>query len=220
VPQKTKSSKLRRFSWFRFDPRKTREAGGTIDFMLRAHVSLTMHAGSTHREDLEQMARTASQPFSIVSVPQVLDERKSLRGTVYFGEVGTQIDKIARNYQDMRWWMEKGGLVVDRVPPKAVRLSEFDRKAGKLTCERTVNGKLSAEAIVEVAAQLDAAGFILRENLQPAQWKPIAAFNQKYAKSAVKSFTAAASHSKFNRAVRRRLYTARDRYEAPYKLSS
>jgi hypothetical protein len=120
----------------------------------------------------------------------------------------------------MRWWMATGGLVVDVVLPEAAPLAKFDREAGKLTCERTVGGQqLSAEVILEIVTLLDAAGFSLSTDLQPAQWKPIAAFNQKYARAAVKTFAAAASHPQFSRAVRRRLYVARDRYRTAYGLT-
>lgn len=111
-----------------------------------------MHVGSTHREDLEEIAQRSSQPFAIASISKQLNERRSLRGTVYFSEIGKVIDNIVRNYPRMRWWMTKGGLVVDVVFPEAAPLAEFDREAGKLTCESTVNGKVSAEAILEIAA--------------------------------------------------------------------
>jgi hypothetical protein len=178
-----------------------------------------MSAGSSHREHVEQIARVASKPFPVVSISKLLDEKRSLRGTVYFGDAGRQIDLILHNYPGMRWWMEKDGLVIDIVPHDANRLSEFDRKAGQLVCDGTRAGRLSADVLREIAAELDAAGFSLLENLQPAQRKPIAAFNQKYAKAAVKTFASAASHRKFSRAVRRRLYVARDRYRKAYALT-
>jgi hypothetical protein len=175
-----------------------------------------MSAGSSHREDVEQIARMSSQPFSIVSISKVLDEGKSLRGRVYFGEAGRQIDLILHNYPDMRWWMEKDGLVIDVAPHGANRLSEFDRTAGKLVCDATRHGKLSTDTVGKIAAGLDAAGFTLSENLQPAQWGPIADHNRKHAKSAIKTFAATVSNPKFVRSVRRRLYVARDRHQKAY----
>jgi hypothetical protein len=182
-----RGKKLQKLPWSRFDQRQTRKAGGKADFLLRSIVSLSVPAGSSHREDVEQIARIATQPFSIVSISKVLDERKSLRGVVYFGEAGGQIDKIIHNYPGMRWWMEKDGLVIDVAPPhSANRLSGFDRTAGKLVCDATRHGKLSTDTVGKIAAGLDAAGFTLSENLQPAQWKPIANHNRKHAKSAIK----------------------------------
>jgi hypothetical protein len=212
-----RSTKLQKLVWSRFDLGQTRQAGGKADVMLRSSVSLTMAAGSSHREDVEQIARMASRPFSILSISKVLDERKSLRGVVYFGETGSQIDKILHNYPGMRWWMEKDGLVIDIAPQhSANRLPEFDRIAGKLVCDATRHGKLSTDTVGKIAAGLDAAGFTLSENLQPAQWKPIADHNRKHAKSAIKTFAAAVSNPKFVRSVRRRLYVARDRHQKAY----
>jgi hypothetical protein len=157
-----RGTKLQKLLWSRFDQRRTREAGGQADFLLRSSVSLSIPAGSSHREDVEQIARMASLPFSIVSISKVLDERKSLRGVVYFGEAGSQIDKILHNYPGVLWWMEKDGLVIDVAPPhSANRLSEFDRTAGKLVCDATRHGKLSTDTVEKIAAGLDAAGFTL-----------------------------------------------------------
>jgi hypothetical protein len=134
-----RSAKFQRLPWGRFDQRRTREARGNVDPLLHSIVSLTMSAGSSHREHVEQIARVTSKPFPVLSISKLLDEKRSLRGTVYFGDTGRQIDLILHNYPGMRWWMEKDGLVIDIVPHDANRLSEFDGKAGRLTCERTVN---------------------------------------------------------------------------------
>lgn len=166
------------------------------------------------------MAREASPPFPVASISKLLDEKRSWRGTVYSGYAGREIDLILQNYPGMRWWMSKDGLVIDLVPNDASQLSEFDRKAGKLVCDGTQDGKLSKDAINKIASELDDAGFPLLENLQPAQRKAIAAFNQKHARSAIKTFAAAAGSPKFSRAVRRRLYVSRDRYRTAYRLTS
>jgi len=197
-----------------------RESLGNVGVLRNSRVSLTMPAGSSHREHVERIAREASQPFPIASISKLLDEKRSSRGTVYLGDAGHQIDLILRNYPRMRWWMSKDGLVIDVVPDDAGQLSEFDRKAGKLVCDGMQNGKLSKDALDKIAAELDDMGFPLLDNLQPAQRKPIAAFNQKHARSAVKTFAAAALNPKFTRLVRRRLYVSRDRYRTAYRLTS
>jgi hypothetical protein len=211
-----RKAKLQQLHWSQFDQKRTRETGGTADVLLDNIVSLTMPAGSSHREAVEHIACQASKPFPIVSISKLLDENKSLRGRVYYGDAGQQIDKILHNYPRMRWWMEKDGLVIDAVPLSANRLSDFDQKAGKLVCEGTTDGKLSADSVRQIAAGLDAAGFSLSESLQPAQWKPIADHNRKHAKSAIKTFAAAVSHPKFVRSIRLRLYVARERYQKAY----
>jgi hypothetical protein len=133
------------------------------------------------------------------------------------GYAGRLIDEIVDNHPGLRWWMAKDGLVIDVVSDDAVRLSEFDRRAGQLVSDGMQAGKLSEHVLKNIAAELDAARFPLLKNLQPAQRKAIAAFNQKHARSAVKSFSAAAAHPRLSRAVPRRFYVARDRYRAAYK---
>jgi hypothetical protein len=209
-----------RLFWSTFDDRRTREAGGKADMILFSIVNLTAKAGSSQREDLEEMARSASKPFPLASISKSLDETRSIRGRSYFGYAGRLIDEIVDNYPGMRWWMAKDGLVIDIVSDDADRLSEFDRRAGQLVWDGMQAGKLSEHVLKNIAAELDAARFPLLKNLQPAQRKAIAAFNQKYAKRAVKSFSAAAAHPRLSCAVRRRLYVARARYRAAYKSDS
>jgi hypothetical protein len=209
---------IERVFWHQFDQKRTTGSGGNSDSLLDNFVNETTPPGLSHREQVEQIARVASKPFKILFISELLDEYRSIRGNVHFGDVGQQISKVVRNYPSLRWWMEKDGLVIDLALPDVIRLSEFDRKAGKLVCDGSENGKLSAEVVHRIATELDAIGFSLLQNLQPAQWKQIAAFNQKYSKSAIKTFTAAVSDKKFIRAIRRRLYVARDRYRAAYKV--
>lgn len=150
-------------------------------------------------------------PIAIHSLADALSRTKLLRGKVIFGFAGDEIDKIADQYEDMRWWISKDGLHMAIVPPAAAKLSRFDELAGKLFVDRRKDGRLSKESLMVIAKELDAAGFLLREQLQPAQWKPISEHNQKHARHAIKSFKDACQPL-FVRSVRRRLYVARDRY--------
>lgn len=200
--------------WDHFDARRTRETGGDADFLRYCTTNLTAPVGSSHREDVQQMAGASSLPIVLIS--PLLDEIKSIRGRTYFGNLGRQINKILDNYPGMLWWIAKDGLVIDVVPHDAEGLSEFDRRAGKLACDGAQGGRLSADAVLKITAELDSAKFKLSVNLQPAQWKPIAEYNKKYGKKAMKTFTAAVSNPKFAHSVRRRLYVARERYRKAY----
>src|ERR1700738_4965416 len=101
--------------WSNFEHRGTREAGGKADMILFSIVNLTTKAGSSQREDLEEMARSASKPFPVACISKLLDETRSIRGRTYFGYAGRQIDEIVDNHPGMRWWMAKDGLVIDFV---------------------------------------------------------------------------------------------------------
>ena len=203
------------FFWRYFDVQRTKEEGGDIKPLLKG-VNISLPSGSTHRDALKQIADIADERFDIKSIPELLSERKSIRGTVFFGDAGRQIDQIVENYGDrhMRWWMAKDGLVVDVVSPKKSRLSKFDCFAGRLVVRNWVSGKLSKSALQEIAAELDSRRFPVLEQLQPAPRAEVAKYNQKYPKKAIKTFTAAIGHRDFVRDVRRRLYVARDLYRA------
>ena len=215
----------RKFFWRYFDVQHTKEEDGDIKPLLKG-VNISLPSGSTHRDALEQIAATqsahegavdvADERFDIKSIPELLSERKSIRGMAFFGDAGRQIDQIVENYGDrnMRWWMAKDGLVVAVVSPKQSQLSKFDCVAGGLVVRNLVSGKLSKSALQEIAAELDSRGFPVLDQLQPAQRAEVAKYNQKYAKKAIKTFTAAIGHRHFVRYVRRRLYVARNRYRA------
>jgi hypothetical protein len=165
---------LQSLFWGYFDGRRTREMHGDVAPLCGGIVSMSVPMDSSHREAIEEMARKATYPFAIAHLSERLNEIRLIRGRTYFGQTGLQIDNILQNYPGMRWWMQKDGLVIDTVPPNVNRLSEVDRKSGKLICEGAQNRRLSADAIRQIARELDAAGFVLKDNLQPAQWKPIA----------------------------------------------
>jgi hypothetical protein len=133
---------LQTLLWGHFDRRRTREMGGNADPSHEGFISLGVPVGSSHREDIEQMARAATPSFSIVSISEQLDEKRSIRGNTYHDHIGCQIDQILENYPGMLWWMEKDGLVIDTVTPDTSRLREFDRKAGRLVCNGGRNGRL------------------------------------------------------------------------------
>lgn len=208
---------LQALLWVHFDWRRTREMGGNVRPLAEGFLSLAVRPDTSHREAIEEIARASNPPFSIAYLSERLDETKLIRGRTYFGRTGRTIDTTVENYPGMRWWLEKGGLVIDTVAPDESQLSEFDRKAGKLVCDGTQNRKLSPDVVRQIAANLDAAGFVLSDNLQPAQWQPIANHNQKFAKKAIKTFAAAVSHPRLAYYIRRRLYVARDRYQKVHK---
>lgn len=207
-----KEWELQSLLWEHFDWKRSREMGGDVRRFMESFINFSRPPGSSPREDIQEMSRAATPPFEIVRLSERLDEMRWPRGKTYFGWVGRKIDEHLRNYEDLCWWLEKGGLVIDTIAPDESQLSEFDRVAGKLVYDGTQNGRLSADTIRQIADDLDEARFTLAENLQPAQWKPIANHNQKFAKKAIKTFAAAVSNPRLVYYIRRRLYVARERY--------
>jgi hypothetical protein len=101
---------------------------------------------------------TGCGEIEVACISKVLDETRSITGASYFGYAGRLINEIVDNHPGMRWWMTKDGLVIDVVSDDAERLSEFDRKAGRLTSEGMQAGRLSKDALREIAAELASAG--------------------------------------------------------------
>jgi len=198
--------------WPHFDVQRTKAAGGDANCLVQNHVSVSMPAGSTHWDHVYAIAKTAYQPFKVKFVAERLKESQFVRGRACFGNAGNEIQNIVMNYPTLRWWMEADGLVIDEPAAEVGPLKDFDRFAGELVAATWAEGHLAEQDFIAIAKQLDEKGFVLKACLQPAQWKLIAEHNQKYARGAIKTFEAAAIHPRFSRAIRRRLYLARDRY--------
>jgi hypothetical protein len=171
-----------------------------------------MPSGSTHWDHVHAIANGALRPFQVKFVSERLKEDRSIRGRVYFGHAGDQIQQILMNYPTLRWWMEAGGLVIDEPAAEMGPLDLFDSSAGELVISKWTEKGLPLAELVEIAKQLDAKGFELKACLQPAQWKPISDHNQKFARKAIRTFEAAAQDKRFVRGIRKRLYLSRDRY--------
>lgn len=202
--------------WQCFDRARTKETRGDYNLILDNSVSLSVPAPSNDRLLVEEIARQSQKPIPIASLPDVLSQREFIRGRVVFGSMGKAIDNVAINYEGMRWWISKEGLNMAIVPPAAARLSRFDGFAGKLYVDKSKDGRISKEILVMITNELDAAGFLLKEQLQPAQWRAIAGYNQKNARQPIKTFTQACLHRVSGRAVRRRMYVAREKYLKAY----
>ena len=182
--------------------------------MLRGNVvSIAMPAGATDLDALMEISRPSHTAFRVKVLSETLKAERYIRGRAFFGHVGDVIAKILLGYPYLRWWIEVEGLVVEEMRSELGPLSEFDRIAGALVIEHSRDGKLSVEALELIAARLDEKGFQLNGNLQKAQWKPISEYNQKHARTPIKSFASAVKRDQFVHNVRRRLYVARDRYK-------
>jgi hypothetical protein len=200
--------------WRRFDSVRTKETGGDRRLFLTNFVSLTISAPWTHRDAVEAIARQSQMPIAIHSLAVGLMHKKFGRGRSIFGLAGDEIDRIAAQYENVDWWISKEGLNMAIVPLAAARLSRFDELVGKLYADMSKDGKLSKEILSAIAKEVDVAGFTLKEQLQPAQWKPIAKYNQDYPRESIKTFERACRHRLSVRSIRKRLYVARERYMA------
>lgn len=178
--------------------------------MLReTWVSLSVPGPCTHRAFVQEVARLASPPIFIESLSDHLNAG-TLRGISCFDSMGNVLNHIAMNYLNVYWWVSEKGLNMAVESPQAP-LSSFDALAGRLTTARWKNG-LSQSALIEIAKEIDAHGFKLHDELQPAYWKLIAEHNQKKSRDPITTFEQAIL-PRFSRGIRRRLYIARTKFE-------
>jgi hypothetical protein len=215
--------------WHRFNATKTRALGGLKLFratILNNVISCTAPANCTDRDVLEQIAKQATIQIPIESLPCELEQRVHVRGKVCIGFPGKCFDQIARNYDQMQWWISKKGLNME--PTAIVRLSLFDTLAGKLMFEarplRGKTGRLALEEYEKIAAELDTAGFRPQEYLEGKFRKQLADWNQKHPRKAVRTFHDALSAKipdlDSRRAVQKRLHRAESAWRSQLPLSA
>jgi hypothetical protein len=143
-----------------------------------------------------------------------------------FGFAGNYFDQMARNYDQMQWWVSKNGLNMEATA--IVSLSPFDAFAGKLMLEarplREETGRLALEEYKKIAAQLDNAGFRPQKHLEGTSRKSLTDWNQKHPRNAVRTFHDALSAKipdlDLRRAVQKRLQRAESAWKAQLPLSA
>jgi hypothetical protein len=213
--------------WHRFNATKTRALGGLKLFratILNNVINYTAPANCTDRDVIEQIAKQATIQIPIESLPCELEQRVHVRGKVCFGFPGKYFDQIARNYDQMQWWVSKNGLNMEAAA--IALLSPFDALAGKLMFEarplRGKTGRLALEEYEKIADQLDNAGFKPQEQLEGKFRKQLADWNQKHPRKAVRTFREALSAKilDLRRAVQKRLQRAESAWRSQLPLSA
>ncbi len=215
--------------WHRFNATKTRALGGLKLFrttILNSVINHTAPANCTDRDVIEQIARQASIQIPIESLACELEQKVHVRGMTCFGFPGNYFDQIARNYDQMQWWVSKNGLNMEAAA--IVSLSPFDALAGKLMSEarplRGKTGHLALEEYKKIAAQLDKAGFRPQKHLEGISRKSLTDWNQKHPRRAVGTFQEALSAKipdlDLRRAVHKRLQRAESAWKSQLPLSA
>jgi hypothetical protein len=113
--------------WQRFDPVRTKETGGDLKSLAGKFVNFTIPAGSTHRDEVEAIARQFQPPVAIKSLEEKLSEKRFVRSKTIYGLVADEIDEIAANYEDMHWWVSEDGLNMAIMSPATPKLSRLMR---------------------------------------------------------------------------------------------
>ncbi len=195
--------------WRRFSVERSTQAARK--FLEENHINVS--ARGQHTSVPRRSREKRIPPIPIESLDDHLGEHNFIRGATFFGPAGDYLDRLVSCHPDMRWWISEKGLNVAVIPPEDSELSSFDQLAGRLTKENWEHGRLSREALFEIAKALDQASYVLKKELQPAQWRAIAQHNNKASRNPIKTFLEAAEKRNFVRFIRRRLYLARARFE-------
>ncbi|MGA3316782.1 MAG: hypothetical protein ABSC64_10135 [Candidatus Korobacteraceae bacterium] len=181
-------------------------------------VNLSVEVQATFRKAVKKIAKGAERPLAINSLSTALDGKTLVRGGVYRGHLWKMIDDLTQNWKRMFWWVSEEGLSIEVLTPKQLRskvklkrLTPFERLAGRLFQGAMVQNRVSDQAVLSIARQLDDVGFELKPHLQPADWGKIAQYNQKYARKAIRTFEQAIQYHP--RGIRRCLSDAKRRYE-------
>jgi hypothetical protein len=194
-------------------------------WLVNKVASASVSPFSTHRRCVETICSSSAIP--IVSICDALDGKAvGPKGNTYFGAASDEIDSILGNYEDISWWVSEQGLHIGIIEPenRVGSLKPFDGFAGPLVLAvwddklPQANTKISKSALADIAAKLDDSCLLLKDSLQPAQREKLAKHNRKYNKKPITTFTAAINDPRFVQMVRRRLYRARDSYDAALEV--
>ena len=187
----TFSLRWKRLNWERTDKPARRWLYSRQDNL----VSQTFPASVSFEDVLVTICRDADEPIRIDRLSPQLRGRIGVRGKTVFRPFFDVVDQIARNHENMYWWIAGNGLSMDTILPTSLP-EDFDQVAGRLVFEmrqRFPNrSRLSREQYSEIATRLDELKrFKPREVLSKSRGKELADWNQKYGQRAILSFSKA-----------------------------
>ena len=204
----------RRFKWERSD-RKKRDH--LVRELCSRVVSFTLQAPWSHRLVIETICKQAGLATDILS-PQI-EKAIGVRGKTVFGFAGDEIDKIARDYDRVFWWLSTRGLTLDKIPWSTPE--DFDYIAGKLMFEARRNSRvgkyLTRADYLAIAGRLDAFGkFKPIELLTLSRRKELALWNQQNNRNPITTFSQAMNAIKppwLRERIMKKLYRAEERFK-------
>lgn len=92
--------------WSRCSLERTDEAA--LNRLLNSVTNCSMPAASNNLTTVQQIAIKCSIP--VQSLSEELANQAFIRGRIYFGFAGDKFDEIARDYDNMQWWITDQGL--------------------------------------------------------------------------------------------------------------
>src|SRR3981081_3749176 len=146
--------------WSRFSYERTpKSAREWLYDRLDNFISYTVSAPCSLSQVLTTICEKAKDPIRIELLSLQLQTPVLSRARETFGSARNEIDKIARNYPGMKWWIsEHGGLTMDTVIP-TTRPADFDEIAGRVQFEMRrqfpEQRRLSTDQYSQIAAQLE-----------------------------------------------------------------
>jgi hypothetical protein len=101
--------------WQRFSYGRTSKQSTFRESLIYSVVSLSIPKHRTNRDMVELIAKESRIP--IESLPPDLNDPVFTRGQAIFGFAGDEFDRVAKNYEDMQWWLSDAGLNMAIVSP-------------------------------------------------------------------------------------------------------
>jgi hypothetical protein len=200
-------------TWRRFNALLCGQNSELLELLLNIFIDQIVQAGTTQGYVVRLAVGTGVGSMPIAFLCPTLQNHSLPHPFRLTGSLASVVDSLATLHPDMWWWISDQGLVMANIEAEDVIVcSGFNQLAGSLFSQEESAGRLSQSALTEISRQLDAAGYQLKENLQPAHWRQIAAHNQKFSRQAIRTFESAAAHPLSTHFVRKRLYVARDAY--------
>jgi len=182
------------FRWTRFSSVLTTKFGGRKlyrDLILNNRVSYSIAGPTTHRDVIIEIAKQSHKSIAIDSLPTTIDVLP--RGKIVLGFSGDNIDRIARNYPGMFWWISDRGLSMKVLESASSNVSPFDELAGKLVYEawlnRLPNGRIPASEYGTICAALEESGFRPLDYLKGKFRKKLADWNQMNPTKSIHTFS-------------------------------
>jgi hypothetical protein len=203
--------------WTRFSNERTpKTAREWLCNRLENHIGCTVSAPCSLGQVVTAICEKAQHAIPIELLSLQLQTPVLSRALVTFGSAWNEIDKIANNYPNMKWWISERGLTMQVViPPPPPQ--DFDQLAGKLVFEmrqKFPKRSLSRDQYLEIAAQLD--NFNVLDLLPKGPREELAAWNEKNGQGAIHTFSEAIAAKQprgLGRETIRRLYRAHDKFK-------
>jgi hypothetical protein len=110
--------------WSHFSISKTSKTSKWRDALVQTFASVTIPKNRTSRDAIEHIAGYCGIPVEYIATD--LERPVYSRAQTFYGFAGDLFDGVAKNYQNVKWWVSDIGLKMAVVEGPAPRLASFE----------------------------------------------------------------------------------------------